>query len=428
MLLNDYHAMYVIGSPILKYLKSNNLNYLGNSFRSNSLMNYINQIEEKIDIKKLKENVFYWMYQGRKRVIFTELKENSLNKYGKFKNINELNFNYKDELCGILKLDIDKKYKILDIVFKVKNESGEIEYIFKSNTNSYEIDGILEEIIFIYSVTVLRIDNSKENFESLKEKIAIPVFITLDIVNNEVYARIPAKSDLYNLEETESIEDTYIAKMVLRKVMNKLELEFKNKSVCSEKIARCIFDIHREITTLPPIITRKADNVKEEIINFVKKIIPNLELGLTKEEIEEYEIENSMIDGIKNVVLKEILKTYGEEDIEIFEKDKYATSIGIRSRGASYATLNYNSKSKIPIQCNPEYMNVENIINEIKKVNKNNILWNRTSNNNTSKINTKLYLDNEGFGVLSFEEYVLEEDICNVLSKIRNIKNRQEVE
>lgn len=256
---------------------------------------------------------------------------------------------------------------------------------------------------------------SKKTREDEFIEIALPVIVVLDIDKKEVYVNVASKSDLY-MDTENKIEDIKVAQEVLEEVITKLGLSNSISQTQKSELQSILFEIHKEITELPEEIINIADSINDEITEFIEKVTKKIEMlddELNKDE---------MLSGVKNVILKNIISMY--DDSKIFEEGKYAISSGIDGAGATMTKFRFNAPAREPVQSKPEYQDIRSILGALEQIKKDVLFWNSVRNS-TDKIRMKMYAHNIGYIQICFEQYVYREDIENVLSKIREFKERR---
>jgi hypothetical protein len=401
--LNKYHAAYLIRTPLIEIMREKSLKYSGTTFQPIELINVINKgiIDGIITEQELKSQIFTWMFQGRKKILFRYICSEYLEpfvKYTDLKNYVDSNFSLSREIVGIENLRVsDQEEHLIDIKYTLNGEDPEK----------------VDKIIFTYIKMVNH--KTKNGIASIVKKIPIPVFVTIDFHDNQITSRVCSKSDIYSLNDIK-VDDLEIGKAFLEQVILKFGISRAIPRIDISSVEKMIFKIHDDVTKLPEEIINQGNECEEEINQFIKKVFDKLgisSLVYAKEE---------MSSSLKDLILKQIIKGY--EDKAIFEKDKYAVSIGLKASGSSLSKLNYQAPSREPVQSAPEYQNIRAVLSETERIKKNIILWVSVRKKDT-KIRSKLYIESEGYGVISFEEYAFEEDIQNVFSKIRSAKSIQ---
>lgn len=395
--INPYHLMYIIKYPIFNFIKQENIKYKGMLLDCENLSRAIDEAIEtgKIKEKELVQHIFTWLYQGRKKILVRYFDVNDLKdiqESSRFDEIISNSIHYSNSVKGIENLRLsDNNCELID------------KRVYINSADNNKID----KAVLVFNQIV---DHEKRGkFVTAKERIPLPVFVTVDFINNEITSRVCTKTDLYMLSGDKT-DDLSIAKTILERVIAVLQLPIEVSEECINKIKQTVFNIHDEVTKLPKEILEKGESITADINKFIDAVdekISIVENDISKEEL---------CNNIKNVILKEIISFY--DDKELFEEGKYAISTGIDARGHSLSKLQYKAPADEPVQSNPEYQNIRNVLSDADTIRKNVLLW-KSVVLADEKIRSKIYIDESGYGVISLEQYVLEGDIENVLSKIR---------
>jgi len=397
-MLNKNHMRFINRRPIERFCKENNIKYSGVDL--DGLVDKLNEelILNKVSTKKFEEKLYEWLLQGQKKCIFKYLLNKDLNKLSNY---------------HVAKRMIDKDFKFskdVSNIFDLSNNTQEsinlidVKYIYDKNYHN-------NKIIFFFTYLVYNI-TKKAGVES-KTPIALPVHVIIDFNNSEIISRVSTKTNIYNTNG-DFITDIFIGKAMLKFVANILNLNINTKEQL-EYIKKTIFKVHEKLTELPQEIYDKIKLIDTKINNFIHESAKDIEINITPNNFPE--IKNSL----ENILIKEVLKTYSNKDRSIFTKGKFGFSTSITAAGRSFSKIQHTSPKQCPIHLLPEYQNTRSILGETEEINKNIVYW--VSKKKIDKfIRGKLYLDLDEFGIVSFEEYVLEEEINNVFFHIRNLK------
>ncbi|WP_154826940.1 hypothetical protein [Clostridium butyricum] len=394
-MINEYHLLYITNNVMLSFIRENKIKVPNCSYTAQNLANVINDYATKStqNTNLVKSKINEWMTQGRKKVLF---------RY------------FNDELC-FDRNQTDNWRSCIYELFIVENTDGLNDIKLSSdkirclvNLECIADNNVLKSIKFTF---VEKVKQRIKDTEVYKE-IPLPVFIEINLELLEIIARVCVKSDLYRISG-EKIEEIKVAQEILEDVLGKLRIDTSISAVQKAELQRIIYSIHNEITDLPEEIVAKADSINEEINCFIDVIAEKIELIDDETNKEEIGL------GIKNVILKHIISMY--DDKKIFEEGKYAISTGLDGSGLSMSKFQFHAPASEPVQSNPEYQNIRNMLEDAEKIKKDVILWNSNVIPDI-KIRMKMYVHQDGYIQICFEQYVYEEDIQNVLSKIREFK------
>lgn len=395
MVINTQHQNYINNDVLIKFIRENKIKVPSCGYNTENMIQVVNEYADSCDENKIKvqKAVNEWVTQGRKKILFRYFDE-------------DLNF-------GDSINDVEQYIRSL---FKVTTELDLSDLkIPNNNRELWKIDFVTEnnKVIKIQFLYVEKL--YKKHREDVHTEIALPVIVILDVDAKEILVSVASKSDLYRDTENK-VEDIKVGQEILEHIIIKLGLNDKISNIQQSELQSILFEIHREITELPEEIINIADSINEEIIDFIEKVTGKIEMlndELNKEE---------MVNGVKNVILKNVIGMY--DDREIFEQGKYAISSGIDGSGVTMTQIRFNAPYREPVQSKPEYQDVRSIIGPLEKIKKDVLFWNSTRNSG-DKIRMKMYSNSSGYIQICFEQYVYKEDIENVLSKIREFKERR---
>jgi hypothetical protein len=399
MKLNKYHALYLTSHPLVAFLRDKKIKYSAYSQKPEELIALINQnldagkIEEEDLILELDD----WMYQGTKKVVMRYLNKRDISKYSNkafLLDFIEKQFTFSTRFKGLKDLNVsNEKFHLIDY------------WYYDDSEDENKISGF----VLVY-VEMIKYKPPGTTYEETRP---FPVFVTVDIENNEISSRVNSKSNIYN-QAGSSIDDIQLGKEYLERVLLKLKGSTSIRVEDISSLEKAFFELHDYATELPESITLKADELEAEIQDFITKMREKLDLSNS----ELYQDE--MYNNIKHVVIKQIIRNCEDKDIFIDGKD--VISIGINASGSSLSKLNYKAPGSDPVQATPEYQNIKSVLSETERIGKNILMW-KSDSKPDGYIRSKLFLQDDGYGIISFEEYVFEEDIEYVLSKIRGFKS-----
>lgn len=394
MSIRDEYKAY-IRTDVLKEFKEENELCVANGVKDE----YIRAINTYCESKNIDLNnyIVKWLKQGRKKVLYRLLYEDDIT----FSLAN-------DQIRGFISEKFELNYENLIHLENISLSEKELELvdvIFDSNEDN------TRGVLFIYAYQAKqRKDNPYEDGEYIYEDIVIPVFIELDFEKWDVISRVPSKSEIYS-RSLNKVEDIDIAKDIMNLVLNNLCISTNMDIMQIGTIKTALLDIHHEITELPEVITSELTNIEEYTTTYIYNVTNAIEIISDNDIIKE-----ELNSQIKNIIKQHIISQY--EDRDMFD-DKYAKSLVVRATtGRSRSTIQYGSSSQRPVQETPDYQNVENLLDSGSDINKNVLQWKSIVKENKN-FTVKLYTHLDGYVQVDFMEYVFEEDIQNVLSKIR---------
>lgn len=395
MVINTQHEHYINNDVLIKFIRENEIKVPNCKYNTENMIQIINEYAESSNNNKIKveQAINGWISQGRKKILYKYFEE-------------EINFG---ENISVIKENIKGIFELID-----EQDLSKLKVPDK-NRELWKIDFITEntEVVKIQFLYIEKL-NKKIREEEFIE-IALPIIVVLDIVAKEVYVKVASKSDLYRDTENK-IEDIKVAQEVVEEVITNLGLSSRISRIQKSELQSVLFEIHKEITELPEEIINIADSINDEITEFIGKVTEKIEI------LDDEFNKDEMFNGIKNVILKNIIGMY--DDNKIFEEGKYAISSGIDGAGATMTKFRFNAPAREPVQSKPEYQDIRSILGPLEQIRKDVLFWNSVRNS-TDKIRMKMYAHNIGYIQICFEQYVYEEDIENVLSKIRAFKERR---
>lgn len=391
MVIKNIHHSYLNNSALLEFIGANNIKIYNKD--TDSMVSAINEYAEKNEdnLKKVRRQVVSWLEEGRKKILFRC---------------------FYTEAIGQADFQEDKG-KIESIFPNMKSLDLADLSVPASNMELWNIKYLIDnnKITSIKFTFVERIKQKQENTEAFNE-IAVPVIVIVDLINNEIYAKVESKSNLYKTVE-KSYSDVKIAQDALELVMESLE---ENKEINGDHkklLQDIVFSIHEEITSLPEEILELANTVDEQIEQFVDDSVEIITI------LNQEEIKKDLRECIKNVIIKHVIEVY--PDTEVFITNKYAISNGLDGLGMSMSSFRYTSPAKGPVQCDPEYQDIRNIVNAVAKIKRSVLYWNSPISEK-KKFRMKMNVHKEGYILICYEQYVHKEEEESVFSKIREFK------
>ena len=393
---------YIVMPKIQKFLKENNLGSA--DFRGQGL----NKIEDFSNTSdEAKEKVNIWIDQctreGIKHLYFTKV---SFNKDDTL---------YKSELFW---KEFSHKHNIQnDIHINEYTDDNILDY---KGISINKDSGSISNICIVMSFSYLDATNSHEH--PVKE--SYPIFAELDIKKRILIVRLKSKNKIYvyTTDENGINNINYDKKIscdkIINKIIKKLSLDIgftqmDEGQICNE-IEEAYYKILDEITKTPDIIKQKIVEFKDVNINYIKNMLANTQIPESKY--------FNLIQSDLNILLEKFISV-SYPDKEIF-KDSYAFPIKLVATDSEDTKVEETASGYQPLQTKAAFYDHKKIISEEKRCEgmtlaayrKNSIYYGKTP----FTIRCDL-LKTKGMGRLRFLEYVEEEDIQNVLSRIVSI-------
>ena len=395
MVINSQHEHYINNDVLIKFIRENQIKVPDCKYNTANMIKIINEYAECSSDNRIKveKAINEWIVQGRKKILYRYFEE---------------------------KIDLGEdinvaKERVKEIFGSTEEKNLDKLEIPDSNRELWKIDFHTEnnKIVKLRFLYIEKLNKKTREDEFIE--IALPVIVVLDIDKKEVYVNVASKSDLYRDTENK-IEDIKVAQEVLEEVITKLGLSNSISQTQKSELQSILFEIHKEITELPEEIINIADSINDEIAEFIEEITKKIEV------LDDELNKGEMFSGVKNVILKNIIGMY--DDSKIFEEGKYAISSGIDGAGATMTKFRFNAPAREPVQSKPEYQDIRSILGALEQIRKDVLFWNSVRNS-TDRIRMKMYAHSIGYIQICFEQYVYREDIENVLSKIREFKERR---
>lgn len=296
---------------------------------------------------------------------------------------------------------------------------------------SYETkdeNGILSRIEFYFTIQIL---DGKVGSNGLA--VQYPIFVDLDIPNNMIIGRAKPKSNMHRRIDNDSLviaEDTTLTtyKLVdsaINEIVDELGINLfginKNKLI----FQKSFYSLVEKYTYTPTVVKNQIKKVKEPITEFIEEtfdilnIDPDAKLTLMNNE-EDSNFEQAKRD-LEIFMEKYIAINY--PDISIFTKDREAYPIRIQMFDSDLTKLDEVASLETPLQTTSAFYDNKKTMEYQKKCDTVVLCYNRKSNS-YFKTNYKVTLKTfRKYAIIKLTQYVEEEDILNVLSRVKEHSN-----
>ncbi|BDR72240.1 hypothetical protein K144316041_09480 [Clostridium tetani] len=249
-------------------------------------------------------------------------------------------------------------------------------------------------------------------------KIIYPIFVELDIKNDLLHIRIKSKSNIYKIKESNEDNqnnlgdkinnDSFInevQKYLSEKFQFKLETIDKNQNT----FYKAYYKVFDELTFTPEHIQKKIDSKKENVKKLRDYIFQDLNLDIRYKEDAQKDLE----------IWLEKFISLSEKDKSIFTNDRQGYPIKLIATDKEDTKIEEVSGDKSPLQSKGSFFDHKKIIKNEKSCDGMTLAYKRENTKYYGKAPfTVLFFYRKGNGVLRFQDYVEEEDINNVLSRI----------
>lgn len=405
-LINDQHMKFLVKGPATSFCREHKIKF--SSLSQVKLYEKLNTMYEnnEIDPDLLKDKLYTWLYQGRKKIVFTYINPLELEEYKHTQTLQTRiaqNFALSHELTGIENINIHSEIMRHLIDIRYYSENAVITDLTSVNS--------IDKVVFFYINIVKQIERDETgDKESI---ICLPIHVEIDLKNNMAMSRAGTKNNIYYARTNEKTNEFFIAQNCLDTVLRSLNIH--SHADIKADIKSTIYNVHQSLTALPDEVTASIQDINDITDTYVDEAKDLLDLDLTSNN------KQDISSSIKHLFIKEIIKSYSEDDSELFTNNKPGYSIGISASSRGLSSVKHTSPGHIPLQLDPSYQNTRAIVDETETIEKNIIYWFSVVSDDDS-IRSKLFTSVNGYGIISFEQYVYEEDIQNVLSEIRNAR------
>lgn len=387
---------YLVNSVIKKFCKENSIDSLDT--RNEGIISIEDFANRSIDNK---EKVDCWLdkviKEGIKHIYISKisfLQESTL---------------YKSELFW---KTFSNKYDLKKVHINSDNSSRSLEY--RGIEFAYNNGNISEVYIYLSVLYILPNDSHQDG-----DIEVCPIFVDINIDKKIVSVRIKSKTNQYKIKNGSTFQDKidYDNKItndkIVKEVMDKLARdigfyridlkEFENE------VYFAYFNILKEMTNTPEEIQEKIDKSEEMIEKYITELLTRLNIPLNYKE--------SAKGDLRTLVEKFSAISY--PDKSIFTENSFAFPVKLSATDSEETRIEESASNFEPLQIKGAFYDHKKIILSEEVCDGMRICVNRIN---------KLYYGSEpfitkldfrkGFARIRIEEYVEEEDIQNVLSRV----------
>ena len=136
-IINKHHKVFITKSPMEEFCKSNRITH--SSYTVDGLVERLNELcnSNIISPSFLKDNLYRWLLQGRKKILFGFFDESQMEKYRRYSVLKrkvETAFCLSSEITTIegIHVDVDSKQHLVDIRYYkngslINNDKNDLE-------------------------------------------------------------------------------------------------------------------------------------------------------------------------------------------------------------------------------------------------------------------------------------------------------------
>lgn len=291
------------------------------------------------------------------------------------------------------------------------NELSLINYVIQEDDqNSY-----VKQINFIFCIQVL---TGRYPKETTGQTIVYPVFVDVDLENGFIIGRAKSTSVLFeydgeNLEFNDRNKKSYLyyINKAMEKVLHVLGVKKEEKTKSINAFRRAVFYLLESVTVTPDEISQKMDLFSENITEILNQF----------QKIYDMKLPPDLLDSAKydlRIFVEKFLSiTHPDEEIFIKDRDAYPYRISVRDH--EYVTVDETAGLRQPIQRKEAFFDNKKAIFYNKLCDKVYLCYKRVNDKYFGKTPYRVSVEMKKESCLvSFPEYVREEDIQNVLSRI----------
>lgn len=278
----------------------------------------------------------------------------------------------------------------------------------------YDEDQQVTKICFYFTILLLE---GNELYQRGKRFI-YPIFIDVDLVNGYIIGRSKSKSKMFYkknpksdilYDDSKASAQTLILKAISQIKYN-LKLNYVEISDTTSHLKNKLYHLLKEYTFTPEEIKVKINSVNGKINSFIEDLFEDIDVPL--------------INNFQNA--KEDLSIFAEkyisinyEDQNIFTRDREAYPIKLSSTDSEFTKVEETSADKEPLQHKEKFFDNKKSIEREQTCDGMTLCFNRIDSKYFGNDPYTVRLDvKKGFCLIKFFQYVEEEDIQNVLSRI----------
>ena len=276
-------------------------------------------------------------------------------------------------------------------------------------------EGVINSINFIFTILL----HETKGADLTPDKIIYPIFLDLDLDNGYITGRCKSKANVYKIvsEASSDREGERVTAFNIFKELNEytkriMGYSFETKDRSVHRFKSKLYTILDTCTKTPIEINSKLISQKKTIEEFILEFMGKFNIDIAMNNNFNYAYAD-----LHNFMEKYISINY--EDKSIFTKDRFAYPVKISATDTDLASVEETSYDYKPLQSSPVFYDNKKIIEREKKCDSFSLMFIREKKTYfTSKPYMVKFDIKQGFCVLQFSSYVLEEEIQNVLSKI----------
>lgn len=287
------------------------------------------------------------------------------------------------------------------------NHLYNIDFIKNSTDN-----GLLDKVIFSY------VSKLEVHYDNEKKIILYPIYVLLDFQNAELSVRVNSKDNLYYIGKDERIKDLDLAIQFLGKFKVQFD-DYIELDIDSKGVHNIVFTIYEDFTNIPESYFQDIYSNEGIIENFIKELVENIDILKINRNNNQ-----RLKDDIKNSIKREIIQNLDDSDREDIIEENKGYIVGLDTR-------NIYDRSKLQQSCGPtqsinlipSFQSIKNIVDNDSFIDNNKVYWGIDKD---TYVRSKV-INKGDILIINFEEFVSEEVIENVLSRIRGYKENREV-
>lgn len=280
------------------------------------------------------------------------------------------------------------------------------------NKITYTKDEYVEKVNISMGLMVLE-PIIKPQFKT--RKIIYPIFVDLDIKNDLLHIRIKSKSNIYKINEDnqnnlgDKINNDSIINEVQKYLSEKFQFKIETIDKNENTFYKAYYKVFDELTFTPEHIQKKIDSKKENVKKLRDSIFQDLNLDIRHKEDAQKDLE----------IWLEKFISLSEKDKSIFTNDRQGYPIKLIATDKEDTKIEEVSGDRSPLQSKSSFFDHKKIIKNEESCDGMTLAYKRENTKYYGKSPfTVLFFYRKGNGVLRFQDYVEEEDINNVLSRI----------
>lgn len=318
--------------------------------------------------------------------------------------------------------EISEEY-INNRICKVYNDYGN-SFIMKStpqkdltliNYSTEVEEGVVKKIEFTFTIQILTGNYLKEDEG---EVVLYPVFVDLDMQNGFIIGRAKPTTlvfdfDGHSLKFDISKKHGYIEyiDLAIEKVKLLLEIEEEDRSKAMIGFKRAVFYLLESFSFTPEEIEKKMKLFEGKIGDILQEFEETYDIYLSDK------LKNSARYDLNIFIEKFLSITYPDKDIFIKDRKAYPYRISVMDH--EFVTVDETAGLRAPIQKKEAFFDNKKAIFYNKRCDKVHLCFKRINDKYFGKQPFRAIVEaKQEYCLINFPEYVREEDIQDVLSRI----------